>query len=670
MTTPIQSQQPRVPIPAVELKPIEPPSSSVVQSAVSAPGFGPVVFAHTAEAQSVRSTLYGVGQQIAGAIRGANDLGGKTSYTQVLSRLRSLEKAFGSNALSGAWLQGTLTHEEQWATGLDFGRSLRALSQAMAGAMDKLTPAQQTEIEAQFKSLRTAMADGVGALPSVRLPPPLATTNAQGMRLETNDVELLKFAASVPKELSPILQEILHANPGDPMNVLDILAAKDEPLVELKRLALMFGPGDKKELRANLSGDLGYRGATIEADAKALLDGFGVKATEPLFDMFATAREAFKRGATGAEGVDGNPMDQPGWIHTRLEMPHSLESLGVVQGALPADQQSAVNWPRLAKSVWLGTLGSDLFKKQGLQSVLTHNRDGAELMVPLLASRHLGDLDEPENHVVVSQGKRFAHDHQIMPADMMAMIANLEYGFGREDTASLRAKIADPFAAPSKNGELIFDDAEQALLREKGISGWAVPSAEGDIERLVGGLAVILGDAMQYGSSDAGYKYAVSLRGPDTNLHNPVISSRAFEQLHPDRMGELEAGGSVEDQRGGLESAFDGSHADCITTLKKGESVFGAHLANAAAQHLDQARERFAARIPEVTKFVDERIRAQTGDRPVHSWDTLVPKVPTGEKLAPEVEADVKLVKEAFAAAIDELFQVPPKPFELEGGAK
>ncbi len=672
MSSPVTSRT-RVPIQPIALAPIEPPRTSVVAQAAATPDFGPVVFAQTPEAEAVRTTLAGVADQIGSAIRGVSALGDKASFAQVSGRLRAVEKSLASKALSGATLDAQLTHEEKWATGLEMGRSLRLLSQAMAGAMEGLTGAQRREVETAFANIRGALANGVGALPSVRLPPPLPTTNAQGVRLEPNDVELLRFAAGLPKALTGTLQEILRANPGDPMAVLDLIKGKPDPIVELKRLNMMFGESDPAALKKNLSADLGYHGATHEADSKAMLSGFGVRDSGPLFSMLATAREAFKRGARGNDELNPNPMDAASWLHSRLEMPHSLEGLETIRGALPGDQASSVEWPSLAQSVWLGTLASDLYKRSDFNSVLTHNRDGAELMVPLLAARHLGDLDAPENHRIVSLGKRFAHDHQIVPADTMAMLMSFELKSDTPEAKRILAKVADPFAAPSKNGELVFDDAELALLRSKNIAGWPVPSAEGDLERLIGSLAVIVGDAAQYGCEDAAAKYAVALRGPEMGmgLQNPVISSNAFAQLHPDRVAELEAGAIPDMREGAMESAFDGSHKKSVATILAGADVLGPELAQTMAAHLDAARERTAERLPELTALADAKIRAQTGDRPVHYWDVLVPGRGTDPApLADDVASDVKLVKDAFKVAIEELFKVPAKPFEIEEGVK
>lgn len=634
-----------------------------------APELGPVTFAPTVKAAGVRATLQGVSDQIAGAIRAAEGFG-TNAVPRVVGRLRALEKSLASSAVSKAAL-GQLTREEQWSFGLETGRGLRRLSAAMADVTPKLSASQRREVDATFARLRRALDAGAGALPSVRLPPPLPTTNAQGVRLETSDDALIRFATSLPAELTGTLQEILRANPSDPLDVLDLLKAKPDPVLELKRLDMMFAPADPKVLRRQLSDDLAYGGTTHEADTKAMLEGFGVKDSEPLYGMFATAREAFKRGARGKDEVKPNPMDAASWLHSRLEMPHSLEGLGAIRGTLSADADAAIAWPILSSASWLGTLGSDLYKRTDLHSILTHNRDGAELMVPLLAARHLGDLDAPENHQIVSLAKRFAHDHQIVPADIMVKLMGFVIG-GGPVAQRIFAKIADPFAAPSKNGEILFDADELALLREKGIAGWPVPTGEDGPERLLGSLAVIVGDAAQYGCEDAAAKYAVALRGPDKDgaMFSPVISSNAFARLHPERVGELERGTTHEEREGAMESALDGSHDQSVRTILAGSRVFGAELAEAMADHLNAARARTMERLGALTDLADSKIREQAGERPVHYWDVLIPRRAEGEPLAPEVAADVALVRGAFASAIEALFAVPARPFEIEGGAK
>lgn len=676
------------------------PSSSVgpvttgspsITSKIGNTGFGPLQFPLTPTTQSVRVGLSGTVQTIQRALQEIPNVlqGGKPGKLQGM--LSQISRGLGAKVLSEASIKGSLTESEQLIQGVELGRSLRSLSHELGKVQDQVSRSHGNMIPKFMSDARAALADGPGVLPSVRLPAATGTINGHTLRIEQDDVALLGHPAFHHPNSSGVLKEILHANPGDPMMVLDIIAAKDKGPIKaetaLARLAHVWPktedlPGGMAALRKTLSADLSYRGSTLEGDMVKLMGSFGINDPEPLLDMLATAREAFKRGAAGTDEVPANDFDTAGWLHTRLEMLHSLQALDTIRDSLPAEVSDRVNWPQLAKATWLGTLSSDLFKTGDFNSILGHNRDGAELMVPLLASRHLGEVDGEDTQRIMSLAKRIAHDHQVVPAGFMGMLAELQLtGFFQNpssEAASIKEKISNPFAAEQKDGELVFTEPEKALLREKGISGWPAPSAEGDLERILGSLAAIVGDAAQYPSEDAVAKYAVHVRGPDKGgpMHNPVISSMALAQVAPHALKELQAQGSEdkpESLRGSMESAFHGSHEQSMQTLRDGVSAFGEETTSAVQGYLEQLQQQTAGKLAPFFAEVDKEIRARVSaqgrnpDEGIPFWTQPVPEAADGQ---PEhILADVALVKSVFEQKADEILKVPAKPFEISGGA-
>ena len=161
----------RIPISPVETHPVEPARTTLAEQLEQLPGLGPTLFAQTPLAQDVRATLSGAETQIKGAIHAANGFAaGTVKPGQLISRLRTVENELKSGTIAA--FVHDLTPAERWARGLDLGRSLRMLSQAVGHGIDGLSGNLKANVESIFANIQAALDGSADVLPSVRLPPP------------------------------------------------------------------------------------------------------------------------------------------------------------------------------------------------------------------------------------------------------------------------------------------------------------------------------------------------------------------------------------------------------------------------------------------------------------------------------------------------------------------
>lgn len=403
------------------------------------------------------------------------------------------------------------------------------------------------------------------------------------------------------------------------------LAVHPERDATLATLARLYPAARGAEARRALSADLG----PLEGAMRGHLADAGVAKAdvERFFAAMTDTREAYRAGA-----ARGDDMQRTNWVHTRIEVLHTLEA-GRALG-LPADQQLAAA---------LGSLSSDAFKDASVHSLLWHNRGGGELVAPLLVARHF-PADAPGTRALLDGARGVALDHQITPALFMAGAMRGRLGAKADTPAGqeILAKVGDPLAHPAKGGELVFSPEAKALLAEAGLPGWTAPSA-GD-RRYGASMAAIVGDVLQYVNPDGILKIAVDIRDPeqaapfmrDPTIHQAIASSTGF------------------------------SFGEGMKVVKDPALVAeGAR----AKQALDTLLEQ------RVKPEVERRLRASLGvpdgapTPPIPYWSQPVPTAPPDGSapgariLEPGVRAQVDGVKRVFAEVLADLGGVPTDPF-------
>jgi hypothetical protein len=401
------------------------------------------------------------------------------------------------------------------------------------------------------------------------------------------------------------------------------LAVHPERDATLASLARLYPAARGAEARKALSADLG----PLEGAMRGHLADAGVPKAdvERFFGAMADVREGFRAGA-----ARGDDMQRTNWVHTRIEVLHTLEAARAL--GLPADQ---------ALAAAVGSLASDAFKDGSVHSLLWHNRGGGELVAPLLVARH---FPAGEPRTLLDDARGVALDHQITPALFMAGAMRGRLGAKADTPAGqeILSKVGDPLAHPAKDGELTFSPEAKALLAEAGLPGWTAPSPAD--RRHGASMAAIVGDVLQYVNPDGILKIAVDIRDPeqaapfmrDATIHQAIASSTGF------------------------------SFGEGMKVVKDPALVAEGARAKQALEGLLEQRVK-----PEV----ERRLRATLGvpdgapTPPIPYWNQPVPTAPPegaapgARILDPGLRAQVDDVKRTFGAVLAELGGVPTDPF-------
>lgn len=497
-------------------------------------------------------------------------------------------------------------------------------------------PLEQKHVEVALAgiaaSLRAAAKRGAGPLQSAirqatsqldRLDL-TATGSGPGITRALSQEHLAIVANASPEERK-VLGEVLAANPHPPSTVLDLLSISPIRDASLAKLAKMFPGADamggmpalKKALAADLAeGDLG-----TQLTAHMTARGMKGPEIEAFMNVLAETRAAF------AAGAPGDDMQRTNWIHTRVELLHTLEAAS----RLKLD-------PMETKASLYGALFSDSFKDAGPYSVAWHNRPGAELAAPLVMSRHL-DMKDPENRRLLDWSMRVAHEHQITPPLFMSGALGAVMGqhvakkTPDEQKAlqpaieEIKLKTFKPLEAPQTNGEIEFSPQAQALLREIGVPGWAVTH---DAPWARASQAAILGDVWQYASPDGLIKYGHDLRDPRHAVpmfRDPLLSA------------------AVESSLG--------------FSLGQGASVIAdADLRALLDDEQKKMRALLDSRVyPEVDRLLRKEMKLGP-DAAIPYWNT-----PVSAEISPAESATIDRVKKTFETVMASVGGVPLDPF-------
>ncbi len=465
-----------------------------------------------------------------------------------------------------------------------------------------------------------------------------------------------------------LLAEALGANPH-PREALAILGRAPDLAATLSKAARMYPPAvttpaERAAQVARLEADLavGDVGASLRAQMARV--GLPASDVDTFFAAFAEVRAGFERGAQG-----GDDMQRVNWMHTRIEILHTLESAQ----ALGLDARTPEGRRGVLAALY-GALFSDALKDKGTFSLLWHNRAGAELLAPRVMGRVM-DLRAPDAAALLAWTMRVAHEHQVTPPLFMAgpmkgLLAG-EVAKAPEGPARLQAQaaadevvqaVSKPLAAPQVAGEIVFSAPARALLEQAGLSGWAVPH---DASWRAASMAAIAGDVWQYVSPEGVIKIAVDLRDPGSPagpfMRDPVISLGWLDRVRPAAAEAARAAG----QGGAIESSVGFSFG-------QGTSVIDAGPLRAA---LDGHQAAMRARLDEeVLPAVEARLRAALGvpaGRPTPAIPYWNAPLPTDGQLDAAQRASADLVKQTFQAVMAERGQVPLDPFgaRASGGA-
>ena len=338
-----------------------------------------------------------------------------------------------------------------------------------------------------------------------------------------------------------VLAEVKAGSPTDPARVDALIAGAPDPAKVRRMLTTMY-PGatalgtTQAALRAELDADLATGG--IGAELAALMRGSGLSdaQVDGLMGMMAEVRAGFRAGTT-AEGLPAGDRDmqRTNWVHTRVEV---LKAARAFDAAIPRPRSPEGMQARAQDmlATLMGSLCSDAFKDATPHSLLWHNRPGAELVLPLLASRHL-DLSTADAQDTLRTAMKLAHEHQITPALFMsgAMGGQLAAAGAPEAVAKeITGKLADPLGAPQRDGEIVFTPEARAAMERLGVPGWATMDPASP--HFAASQSVALADVLQYAAPDGLIKIAVDLRDPeqkmafmrDANIKAAVGSSLGF----------------------------------------------------------------------------------------------------------------------------------------------
>jgi hypothetical protein len=411
---------------------------------------------------------------------------------------------------------------------------------------------------------------------------------------------------------APLLAELASVHPRGGAHVdglIDLTGQRGPLLRELSRMypgADAFGGIDA--LVGKLDKDLG--GIKDELTSLMRERKIPEKDIQAFFRAFAEVRQGYEVGA-----ARGDDMQRTNWVHTRIEVLHTLESAAALDLG-----------PRETLASLLGSLTSDSFKDKSLFSLLWHNRGGAELVLPLVVARHF-----PGNQALLEDSRMVALEHQITPPIFMAGAAKNFLG-GAAGVDEIFGKINAPIQAPQKNGEIIFSEEAAASLRSKGLPGWAVPTP--GTRHHGASLAAIVGDVLQYPSPDGIIKIACDLRDPGDA--RPFMRDSLIK---------------------------DAVNSSLVMSLKAGMSVVDdprlKGVADRAAEEMGRALEG------KIYPEIERRLRKELGVREgaetpaIPYWNAAI----DFQAIGPDVRASIDRVKRVLAEVVAEHGGVPLDPF-------
>jgi hypothetical protein len=474
-------------------------------------------------------------------------------------------------------------------------------------------------LRAAGKWIRTFSADDLSRAFGEAMPP-----IERGLRL--SGLRLVSAIARRPDLDLCALIEALTANPHEPLLVLGLVGLSPAGLGVLERLGAMYPARDGFEvdrLRLELERDL----SVGDLDQK-IRDGFRERDVRgedvrAFFGALAEVRESMRIGA-----VAGDDFQRSNWLHTRAEIERTIRMASVLDLS-----------PEETLIAALGSLASDAFKNASRYELLTHNRVAAEIIAPVLISRHF-DPSDSRTARLIEGAMAVAHEHQITPAAFMIGAMKAELGLEHEEAArTLVEKMARPYDAMRSGGEIVFSDVEERALISKGIPGWAVPDVDAPHRRAT--QAAIAGDIGQYGSDEGVLKIAADLRYP----------------WHP-------GGAHLGDARlqDAISTCIDRNFALAL------EGLADPALRRATEAERAAARGRFGPGGP-IAAELERRLRAHEdlpSGEPIPYWDVEVP-VGAGKQSEEQVRA-VEIVRDTFRRVVSDLGRVPLDPFGTYAG--
>lgn len=506
---------------------------------------------------------------------------------------------------------------------VQFSEALGKLSEALD--QGRISPSPR--LEARLKALQTALDSAGGKLDGDGVPglrgtlhrlAQLGSPRARELGSKLLDSDLGRVCGWVAGPEGAGARRVLAHHP-DAAGVLKTLAATFPGAEALGTTQL--------GLRTELDADLAVGGLGQELESHMARAGLEPRRIEAFFDVMAEVRAGFRAGAEGfGRELDADrDMQRSNWIHTRVEVAKAARAFAASPAAESPDAKDALF------ATLLGSLCSDAFKDASVHSLLWHNRAGAELVLPLLAARHLEPADAP----MLETAKKLAHEHQITPALFMAGALGSHLKGQPEDVVEeITTKVGAPLDAPRRGTEIEFSDEARAALEQAGLPGWATmdpTSAHFELSQVVA-----LADVMQYAAADGILKIAVDIRDPeqkapfmrDPTLHEAIGSSLGF-------------------------------------SFEKGlEAIVRPEL----VEHAREAASGMASFLEtSVHPEVERRLSKIYGPVGVHSLPYWRSPVSTENALAPEVRAIVDTVKSTFRDVLAEKAGVPLDPFGGRG---
>lgn len=509
--------------------------------------------------------------------------------------------------------------------------------------------------------------EGRVGVEAARLAPELSATLARlGLPAAVDGPAGAAVRAAQTPATRALLAEALTNHP-DPTRALTTLGRAPGLPAMLERAAAMY-PARTPEARAALRGaldqDLAVGG--VGAALEARMQGLGLSRADA--DAFLGALAEVRAGfATGAQA--GDDMQRVNWMHTRIEILHTLEAVSAL--GLRGDGEGRT---ALLASLY-GSLVSDAFKDKSTFSLLWHNRPAAELIAPLVVGRAV-DTASPAGAQLLDWTRHVAHEHQVTPPMFMAgpmkgtLTAHVaQRGARPTDEAAIAeifGAVSKPMAAPAAGNELVFSPAARALLEEVGLSGWAVPSAS---PWRAASMAAIAGDVWQYVSPEGVIKIAVDLRDPGSPagpfMRDPVLSLDWLARARPEAAEAARGAG----QGGAVESSVGFSFGQGMSVLED----------PALVKHMQGQQQAMRTLLAErVLPEVETRLRRALGvpsGAPTPAIPYWNAPVDTSAPLSPEARASADRVKATFRDVMAELGGVPLDPFgastaPARGGAR
>ncbi|MCA9549617.1 MAG: hypothetical protein KC933_06255 [Myxococcales bacterium] len=416
------------------------------------------------------------------------------------------------------------------------GAALKNAAQALGAALTQLEAGGRPgQILARLKAAQggVALLPAGADLSSLRgLTARLAGARHPEIRAAATALGVTLAKADAPRVLAEL---------GNSDRVEALIAGTPDP-AKVKGMLTTFYPGatalgtTQASLRAELDLDLAQGG--IGRELQEILERNGIPAhlSEAVMGMMAEVRAGFRAGTTASElSPADRDMQRTNWVHTRVEVLKAARAFDVGVPR-PRSIEGMQARARMMTAALMGSLCSDAFKDATPHSLLWHNRAGAELVLPLLAGRHM-DLATPEAQEILQTAKKLAHEHQITPALFMsgAMGGQLAAAKVPEAVAKeITGKLADPLGAPQEGGEIVFSPEARARMEAIGVPGWATMDPKSP--HFVASQVVALADVLQYAAPDGLIKIAVDIRDPeqpmpfmrDPNIKAAVGSSVGF----------------------------------------------------------------------------------------------------------------------------------------------